>query len=270
MVARAADMSGSGSWSFARFVDRWIFVFMAGLFVATALIGFGPTSIARVAAAQSGARPIPSVLHVHAVLMGAWLLLRLAQTWLMATGRPALHQKLGFASIALVPAMVVAGAILAPTLYAELWGVWQSLPPGPDQSALGETVDLIGNVLLHQIRVGLTFPLLVAWALLSRKSDPATHKRLMILATVLPLSAAVDRIDWLPTARPDSPFADHFFNILLVMPMFAWDVFRQRVIPRAYLIWAGLTLPLMAVAEVLWGSSWWLAIAPRILGMQPW
>lgn len=48
--------------------------------------------------------------------------------------------------------------------------------------------------------------------------------------------------------------AVHFFNVLWVMPMFAWDVFRQRVVPRAYLSWAGLTFPLMAVAEVLWNS----------------
>ena len=54
-----------------RLADRWIYVFMAGLFVATALTGFIPASIRHFAAVEAGQRPAPSpVLHVHAVLMG--------------------------------------------------------------------------------------------------------------------------------------------------------------------------------------------------------
>ena len=65
----------------AHALDRWIFVFMAAWFIAIVLVGFIPDSMMKVAMVKAGARaPFPAVLHMHAVLMGAFLLLLLAQT----------------------------------------------------------------------------------------------------------------------------------------------------------------------------------------------
>ena len=84
----------------AHAIDRWIFVFMAAWFIAIVLAGFIPDSIMKVGMVQAGARPpFPIVLHMHAVLMGSFLLLLLAQTVLMATGRRALHMRLGIVGI---------------------------------------------------------------------------------------------------------------------------------------------------------------------------
>src|SRR5215468_143726 len=86
--------------SLAGFVDRWIYVFMAGFFIVTVLIGFIPDSLAKISAIAAGQRPpFPPVLHVHAVLMSAWLLLLLAQTFLAATRRIGFHKQLGMASV---------------------------------------------------------------------------------------------------------------------------------------------------------------------------
>src|SRR5438094_5053250 len=72
----------------AHAIDRWIYVFTAASFIAIVLAGFIPDSIGKVAAVQAGERPpFPLVLHFHAVLMGSFLLLLLAQTTLAATGR---------------------------------------------------------------------------------------------------------------------------------------------------------------------------------------
>jgi hypothetical protein len=69
----------------AALIDRWIFVFMAGLFVVVTLAGFVPSSIVKIAAVEAGQRPpFPLILHIHAVLMGSWLILLLGQTSLMA------------------------------------------------------------------------------------------------------------------------------------------------------------------------------------------
>src|SRR3954468_14488233 len=77
-------------------LDRWIFVFMAVWFIAITLAGFIPDSIMKVGMVQAGARPpFPTVLHMHAVLMGSFLLILFTQTWLMATGRRGLHMQLG-------------------------------------------------------------------------------------------------------------------------------------------------------------------------------
>src|SRR5215211_3960528 len=106
----------------AHAIDRWIFVFMAGWFIAIVLAGFIPDSMDKVAAVQAGERPpFPLVLHMHAVLMGSFLLLLLAQTWLMATGRNAQHMRLGVAAMVIAPALVMVGFVLAPTMYHMLW-----------------------------------------------------------------------------------------------------------------------------------------------------
>ena len=60
----------------AGFVDRWIFVGMAAWFIFVVLVGFIPDAIGKVQAVQAGLRPpFPIVLHMHAVAMGAFLLL---------------------------------------------------------------------------------------------------------------------------------------------------------------------------------------------------
>ena len=72
MVANTAEVVGArpDAGAFARFADRWIYVFMAGLFVVTALAGFVPRSLIKLAAVEAGQRPpFPPILHVHAVLM---------------------------------------------------------------------------------------------------------------------------------------------------------------------------------------------------------
>src|SRR5205823_5158146 len=72
----------------AHAIDRWIFVFMAAWFILIVLTGFIPDSIAKVGAVQAGQRPpFPIVLHMHAVVMGSFLVLLLTQSVLMSTGR---------------------------------------------------------------------------------------------------------------------------------------------------------------------------------------
>jgi hypothetical protein len=91
---------------------------MAALFVVIVLMGFIPDSLAKTAAVSSGRRPpFPLIMHIHAILMGAFLLLLLAQTVLVATDRRGLHRRLGLAAMVLAPALVIAGLVLAPTNY---------------------------------------------------------------------------------------------------------------------------------------------------------
>jgi hypothetical protein len=101
----------------AHALDRWIFVGMAAWFIAIVLTGFIPDSIMKVGMVQAGARPpFPAVLHMHAVLMGSFLLILLAQTWLMATGRKAMHMQLGLLGMAVGGLLIIVGFIQAPTM----------------------------------------------------------------------------------------------------------------------------------------------------------
>lgn len=245
---------------------RWIYVFMAGLFVVTTLVGFVPDSLAKIAAVQSGQRaPFPPVLHLHAMLMGSWLLLLLAQTSLMATGRSAHHKKLGLASLVLAPAIVVTGFVLVPTMYGQVWTAAQNASPEMNAQMQG-VLAFVGNIALLQIRAGLLFALFVILALKARKSDPDMHKRLIILATVIPLPAAIDRIGWLPHSFPEAAYSADLYVLAWVAPMFAYDLFRLGRVHRAYIIWLAVFVPCAIVVNLLWGTSWWQSIVPIMMG----
>lgn len=249
-------------------IDRWIYVFTAASFVILTLTGFIPDSLGKIAAVQAGERPaFPLVLHMHAALMGTFLLLLLTQTALMATGRRQLHQRLGIVAFGVAAVLVLVGLVLVPTMYHQIWNAAQAAPPAAREK-LKQIVLIRDNVMLIQLRIGILFPLFLLIGLRARGLNAGLHKRMMILATAMPLPAAIDRITWLPTTFPVSPLATDLYTLLAVSPMFLWDLFRNRKIHPAYLIWLGVNLPFAIAVHGLWGTEWWHSIAPRLMGVS--
>lgn len=255
--------------SLARWIDRWVYVVMAGWFIATVLAGFVPDSLDKVAAIRHGAAPpFPIVLHVHAVLMGSWLLLLLAQTSLVATGRRDWHRQLGIAGAVLAPAMVVTGMVLVPTMFLRNWVAMQGAPPDALPGGSVEAAhNLISNLVAGQIMAGALFAIFVGWALLARRRDAGMHKRLMILATAIPLPAAIDRIIWIPSSIPDSDVSAMTYGALWIMPMFLWDLFRLGRVHRAYLAWFAIYVPAAVLVCSVWGTPGWIATVQRFMGV---
>lgn len=250
----------------AHAIDRWIFVFMAVWFIALVLTGFIPDSINKIGLVQSGQRPpFPLVMHMHAVLMGSFLLLLLAQTSLMATGRREYHMQLGTAAFVLAPALVIAGFVLAPTMYHQTYDLLQAAPPDAREK-FQKGLRFSENIKLVQARIGILFSLFLIIGLRARKRDAGLHKRMMILATAIPLPAGIDRIHWLPSTLPGSPLSTMLGPILAVSPMFVWDVIRNGSVHRAYWIWLGLSLPVFVVEYMLWDTPWWHATARALMG----
>lgn len=257
--------SGAGDKSLTQFIDRWIFVFMAALLIVVTLLGFLPDSVMKVEAVSAGKRlPFPLILHAHAVVMGTWLLLLLAQTTLMATGRREGHKQLGLLSLVLAPALVIVGVALSPVMYHQLWAAAHA--PGADPEMM-QGVAIRGNIVLIQAQIGFVFACTVYLALRARITDPATHKRLMILAPIAAMPAAVDRMAWLPSTMPASPLASELYALLLALPLFAWDLYRTGTVLRAYRIWLALLVTSAAVMIALWGSPWWQAFVPKLMGV---
>ena len=249
----------------AHAIDRWIYVFMAVWFIAIVLVGFIPDSMMKVALVNAGARaPFPLVLHFHAVVMGSFLLLLLAQTWLMATGRKGLHMQLGVLGAVLAAALVVVGFVLAPTMYYQVWGGANFGPPEV-RKALAPVVPLVENILLLQISAGLMFGVFITIALRARARDAGVHKRMMFLAVAVPLGAAIARIEWLPSSMPASPLSINLFVLLAIAPMFVWDVIRNRRVHKAYWIWFPVFVAFATTANLLWDKPWWHATAKAIM-----
>lgn len=251
----------------AHAVDRWIYVFTAASFIAITLAGFIPSSLGKIAAVQAGARaPFPLILHVHAVLMGSFLLLLLMQTTLVATGRSDLHRRLGLVAMVLAPALVVAGLILAPTSYHAVWNAAQSAPPEAREQ-LQRVLRIQENILLLQLRIGILFPLFLLIGLRARGTEAGLHKRMMILAIAVALPAGIDRIPWLPSTMPGSPLATDLYMLLAISPMFAWDVVRNRGVHKAYWIWLAVSLPFAVAVHGLWNTEGWHSTARQIMGV---
>jgi hypothetical protein len=251
----------------AHAIDRWIFVAMAAWFIVIVLVGFIPDALMKIGLVKAGARPpFPLVLHLHAVLMGSFLLLLLAQTVMMATGRCALHKRVGIAAFVLVPALVVVGFILAPTMYHQVWAGAHFGPPQV-RAKLAEAVPLVENILLLQINAGVLFALFIGIALGARTSYAGMHKRMMFLATAVPLGASIDRMWWLPSTMPASPWATDVYILAAVAPMFIWDVVRNGRVHEAYRIWLAIYLPAAALVTFAWDKPWWHATAQRIMGV---
>ena len=249
----------------AAFVDRWIYVMTVSLFMLLVLLGFVPDSLTKIAAVNAGGRPpFPLIMHVHAVLMGTFLVLLWTQTVLMATGRGALHRQLGIASFIVAPAMVVAGFLLAHTMYVFGWNALLAAPASMHDEMV-QQMQGRDNILLIQLRIGILFSVFLLIGLRARRGNFGLHKRMMILATAMALPAGIDRILWLPTTFPNSFLASDLYTLLAVAPMFAWDVYRNRRVHRAYLLWIAINLPFAVALHSLWGTQWWHAMAPRLM-----
>lgn len=228
-------------------VDRWIFVFTAASLIATVLVGFIPDSFVKAAAIEAGKRPpFPLILHVHAVLMGSFLLLLLTQTVLVAAGRRDLHMKLGIAAASVAVAIIITGFALVPAMYSN--------------------VPIQDNILLLQLRAGLLFSVFLGIALRARALDAGLHKRMMFLAITAVLGAAIVRIKWLPTTFPANAITLDLYTLVPLAPMLFWDVLCNRGLHRAYLVWAAFYLPVTGIVYAVWDKPWWHATAHHLMG----
>lgn len=180
---------------------------------------------------------------VHGVVFSGWILLFMAQTTLVAAGRIEIHRRVGVAGVVLAAGMVVLGTVLA-VVNAREGGAPPGIPP----------------------RVFLIIPLfdmvvfapLVAAAVRYRRR-PETHKRLMLLATLSLLAAAVARI---PTSLAAAGPLFYFGVVdLLILAAVLYDLATRRRVHPAY-IWGGLAILASQVLRLaLSGTSAWLRVA---------
>ena len=270
MATNPAALPGNVSSPFATVnqnTERWFYAAQALWFVAIALAGFIPASIEKINAVQAAQRPpFPWFMHAHAVVMGAWLVLLLAQSLLVAQGRVAVHRRLGVTSFILVPLIVV---LMCMMTIGGLIGV-AAIPPGampPD--VLATTKYFVTNLTMAQLQAIVLFPLFIGWALAVRRTDPAMHKRLIFFGTSIPLLAGIDRITskygW--TTVPESGDSMYLYLLVMVMPLLIFDVVRTGRLHRAYVYGLASIVPCFLMTHFLWGTPAWHGVVGRLLGV---
>jgi hypothetical protein len=230
--------------------DRVFYTGMAVAMALTVFAGFAPTYYLRgyfgAPLTVSGSATLSPLAHLHGVLFTAWVVLFLAQTWLVASRRLAVHRRLGAAGVVLAAAMVVVGISTAIRSAAN-----GGAPDG---------VDLL-VFLLIPIGDMVLFAGFVTAAVLKRR-DREAHKRLMLLAYVSIITAAVAR---LPGVLPLGPLAFFGLAFLFVVAGIVYDRLSRGRIHPVYL-WGGAVFLISVPARLaISGSAAWLALAERLV-----
>ncbi len=192
--------------------DRIFFSGMIILMLASVAVGFARTYyLAGVIKA-----PLPSrIIHFHGAVFSVWMLLLLVQTTLISARRVDLHRKLGIAGFLLAGLMVVLGLLgAADALRREI------PPPDPLSFSIVPATSM------------LLFGVLMALAYRARR-DPTQHKRLIMVAMVDVMVAAIVRWPALDRSLSTAVLISCVFLVLLV----AYDLWSTHRIHPATL-WA--------------------------------
>ena len=226
-----------------RQTDRLFFTAMALAGLLTLLAGFAPTYFLRSAALP----PMTPLYHVHGVLFTAWIVLFLIQTVLVAGRRTDIHRRVGIAGAGLAAAVVVMGVAVSIETLRRGGGTHIATPPSAFLAIP------IGDM--------ITFAILVASAVYLRRR-PDAHKRLMLLATISILTAAIARL--LAQFNAGVPLGFFLGTDAFVLAVVLYDLGSLgRVHPAT--LWGGLLIaafkPLLFLAS---GTSAWLALADAL------
>lgn len=195
--------------------------------------------------------PITTLLHLHAIVFSAWLLLFITQTRLIARENYALHMKMGVAGVVLAILVVTVGYM------ASIAGAQVVRPRPMGMSGLE-------FVLFPLSSIGF-FAVFVAAAISLRKKA-AFHKRFMVLAMISVLGPPVARLIRL------ADLGEHFIAIqttvtaAFVVWALLYDWFKYRMIHPVFAIGGTLIVLAWPLRAVVARSDAWVAIASRLVG----
>jgi len=176
-ASSAAVQRNAGPNNDARRTERLFFSSIAVALLITVFVGFAPTYYLR---GTFGSPELTPSLVAHGLAFSTWMVLLVVQTSLVAANRTDVHRRLGVVGAALAVLMMVLGAHVAISRTA---GGLVLSPPGV--SALAFLTVSLGAIVV--------FPVLLGSALWFRKRTD-THKRLVLIATLELVMAAVGRL----------------------------------------------------------------------------
>jgi hypothetical protein len=226
--------------------DRVFYTGMAVAMGLTVFVGFGPSYYLRFLSSGHSATvsggPFTPLVHLHGVLFTAWVLLFIVQTALVAGRRVAVHRRLGVATAVLAALMIVVGTSTAIATAAR-----GGAPPGVDPLVF----------LVIPLFDMLLFATFVTVALIKRR-DREAHKRLMVLAYVSIIVAAVARLPGMLTLGPLA-----FFGLacLFILTGGVYDFLSRRRVHHVY-VWGGALFVIsVPVRLIISGTGAWRAFA---------
>ncbi len=239
------------------------YVRMAVTCLAVAVLGFAPTYWVPLV---RGTLDVPRLTHFHALFFYGWLFFFLNQTSLVASRAVARHRELGVAGVALATGMCFVGAGMA------IVGIRRFEAAGFGDAARAFSIVSLSAVAL--------FGALVAIAVVNVKK-PEIHKRVMLVATVSMLQAAVGR--WfalflappLPAgvlASPPPVFVSVMPGLvsdLLIVAAMIHDRRTRGHVHPAYWIAGGAVLAIQVLRVPLSTTHAWATVVNWLLTLSP-
>jgi hypothetical protein len=230
--------------------DRLFFTGM-GLFVAVVVFaGFARTYyLSHWLHAPTRTPAITPLLHLHALVFSLWILLGVAQPALIASGRPALHRRLGYAGAALAAAVWALGNLAA----------IEAMKSGYKE--LGDPYAFYA-VTFFSIQA---FGVIVALGILCR-GEADTHKRLMLLSSASILEAAIGRLP-LRLVVETAPLSFYLGANVIIAAGACYDLVSRGRIHPVWLWGGGALIASQLFRLAIMHSALWLAFAHRVAAL---
>ncbi len=219
-----------------------------GLFAV--LTGFSTTFIIPLG---KGTFKAPVIIYVHGALAFSWICLFITQSFLIQNSNFTQHRLLGFLGA------VIATGITITLIPVGLYQVQKDLGHGLGQTAISSIVGTITSAIIF-------ISLVIAGIL--KRHEPFTHKRLMLLATILLLWPAWFRFrhifPYVP--NPEIWFAIVLADSLIIISLI-WDkITNGKVNPT--LLYTGLFIIIEHTVEAyMFDTALWSELANRIYGI---
>jgi hypothetical protein len=226
--------------------DRTFYIAMALAAVASVFAGFARTYFLRPYFWPNSLAPY---IHVHGAAFTTWIALFVAQVVLIATRRTDVHRRLGWVAAGLA-ALMIPIALTTAVLSGQ-----RNVAAG---NAAGARIFLAVPVFSM-----ITFLILTAAAVYYRQR-PETHKRLMLLATINILDAAIAR--WPLALIASTAWTYYVVTDLFIVAAIAYDYASRKRLYAAY-VWGGLlVVGMQAGRELIGRTAMWQSFARLIVG----
>ena len=230
--------------------DRFFYTGMAIVMALTVFIGFAPTFYLRTffgsPVSPTGAVTLSPLAQVHGAVFSLWVVLFIVQTALVANRRVAVHRTLGYAGAGLAALMVILGSLTA--IRAAARG---SAPPGMDSRTF-LAIPAFDMVLFAGFII----------AAMRARRDKEKHKRLMLMAYISIIVAAVARI---PGVLPLGPPGFFGFTAIFILIGIAYDWYSRRRIHPVYLWGGGIFVLSVPLRLMIAGTAPWHRLADFLI-----